>query len=172
MRSAALVATSCALVVPACTLDRGPQTAPVPQPVPVITVAMSEYRFEFPGRVPSGRVVFRMRNVGRRAHSATLLALPDDLPPIDQQLKGTERRYLEPFADVPPRRPGMSRSFAVDLQPGQRYALICYTIDPDEQSHAAKGMSIEFRTPGSRGGQGVGDPVGAATVAPDAVEPR
>ncbi len=144
---AALAATAVAVVAAAACVSEHPR-APLPAPVPVVTVTMTEYSFQLDRAVPSGRVVFRMRNVGRLAHSATLLPLPEDLPPIQVQLQGTERRYLAPFAGVPERPPDTSRSFAVELQPGVRYAMICYTIDPDRQNHASKGMSTEFRTAG------------------------
>lgn len=124
------------------------QGAPLPEPTPVVPVTMSEYRFKLAPSVPSGRVVFRMRNAGRLAHRVTLVPVPEDMAPIDVQLRGAERRFLEPFAGMPERRPGMTSSFAVDLEPGRRYAFVCFTVDRDNRSHAQKGMAAEFRTAG------------------------
>ncbi|MDP9386904.1 MAG: hypothetical protein M3Q48_02985 [Actinomycetota bacterium] len=114
----------------------------------MVPVTMSEYDFALDGGVPSGRVVFRVRNAGRLHHRVTLVALPEDLPPIDVQLRGTERRYVEPFAGMPERAPGTTSSFAVDLAPGVRYAFICFTVDRDNKNHAEKGMATEFRSAG------------------------
>jgi hypothetical protein len=33
----------------------------------------------------------------------------------------------------------------VDLVPGQRYALVCFARDAEDQSHALLGMATEFR---------------------------
>lgn len=111
---------------------------------------MREYRFEYPPAVPSGRVVFRLVNAGRREHQPDLLPLGDDFPPIDEQVRGEQRRVVTPFAGVPPRGPGETGTFAVDLAPGQRYAFVCFAEDPDGRSHALEGMTSEFRTPPSR----------------------
>lgn len=122
----------------------------MPRPTPVVPVKMTEYAFGVASSVPSGRVVFRVRNAGRLPHRVTLVRLPDDMPPIKAQLRGTERRFLEPFAGMPERRPGTTSSFAVDLEPGRRYAFICFTVDRDNKTHAQKGMGGEFRTAGHR----------------------
>jgi hypothetical protein len=43
-------------------------------------------------------------------------------------------------------------AFAVDLEPGERYAFVCFARDPDDdQSHALQGMTSEFRTPAAEG---------------------
>ncbi len=110
---------------------------------------MSEYRFEYQPAVPSGRVVFQVVNVGRVDHKLSLLPLAEDFPPIDAQLHGPERVVMSPFADVPLRPPGATGTFAVDLEPGRRYAFICFLRDPDGQPHALKGMNSEFRASGT-----------------------
>lgn len=122
--------------------------ATLPTGVPVVSVTMSDYRFAYNQKIPSGRVVFRARNVGRVNHEVRLYPLTEDFPPIGEQLQGSQRRILNRFARMTPRRPGGGGTFAVNLAPGQRYALICFVLDPDRQTHAVKGMSSEFRTPG------------------------
>lgn len=106
---------------------------------------MDEYRFEHDLPVPAGRVIFRIRNVGSITHRLAVVPLPEDFPPIQEQLLGTERRFIGPVAGIYERRPGSTGTFAVDLAPGQRYAMICFVVDLDEKSHAVKGMTSEFR---------------------------
>jgi len=112
----------------------------------VVTVVLREYRFKLDKAVPAGRVVFRLRNAGRLEHRPALLPLADDLPPLDQQLRGGQRAAIAPFAGTSTRPPGTTAAFAVDLAPGTRYGLICFIRDQDGVSHAVKGMNLEFRT--------------------------
>jgi hypothetical protein len=105
---------------------------------------MREYSFQNLPGVRAGRVVFRVTNAGTRTHSLVLVGLPDDVPPIDQQLRSEERRAVSTYARIPDRPAGSGDTFAVDLVPG-RYALICFTTDPDGGTHALKGMSSEVR---------------------------
>src|SRR5437763_17145638 len=81
--AALLLAVSC--VAP----GRPPRTLP---PLPsTMDVTMREYRFDHPPQVPAGRVVFRVHNGGSVTHEAVLVALPEDVPPIDQQLRSATR---------------------------------------------------------------------------------
>jgi hypothetical protein len=104
---------------------------------------MREYRFDH-ATVPAGRVVLQVVNRGRLVHRMSLVPLPEELPPIDAQLHGDERRVLSTLAAIADTPPGASGSVAVDLTPG-RYAFICFLTDPDGESHALKGMADEFR---------------------------
>ena len=132
------------VVLGACqTSSSEPALPPGP---PVVEVTMREYGFEYNPEVPSGRVVFRLVNAGRLAHQPDLIPLIEALPPIDQQVRGQERAVVTPFAGVRARQPGQVGTFAVDLEPGQRYAFVCFARDPDDdQSHALQGMTTEFR---------------------------
>ncbi|MDP9387484.1 MAG: cupredoxin domain-containing protein [Actinomycetota bacterium] len=121
--------------------------APLPPDPPVVTVAMSEYRFDF-GSIPEGRVVFEVVNEGQLAHRLSLIPLAEDFPPILEQLRGTERRVVDTLAAVATLAPGQRRSVAVDLAPG-RYAFVCFVSDPDGSSHALKGHAAEFRVAGA-----------------------
>ncbi len=111
----------------------------------VVNVTMREFAFDLDRPVPTGRVVFRVANHGRVAHSLTVIPIPDDLPPLDAQLHGDSRQVTSPFAGIPSQGPGASDSFAVDIQPHQRYGFICLLRDPDGSSHALKGMNLEFK---------------------------
>lgn len=135
----AVVASSCA---PGA--EREPE---LPASPPEVVVTLQEYRFELSRDIPAGRVVFRLRNAGDLPHRPALLPLGDELPPLEQQLRGQERSIVNPFAGTRTRVPGATGSFAVDLLPGARYGLICFVRDEDGTSHALKGMHFEFRTP-------------------------
>ncbi len=141
-----LVAAVMALAATSCD-GTGRPAAALPSPMPEISVTMDEYRFDYDQTIPAGRVLFRTTNAGEAGHQLTLVPLDDDMPPIDEQLRGTERRAVAPVAQVRPRPPGAGGSFVVDLEPGRRYAMICFLRARDGQSHARKGMTAEFRTP-------------------------
>lgn len=141
----AVAAATLAGGVLAVACARSPAT-PLPPPPTIVTVEMLEYGFSYdPPRVP-GRVVFEIHNRGRLPHDLALIPLPPDLPPIDEQLRGTTRRFASLLANVPARPPGSRTVLAVDLGPG-RYGLVCFLLDPDGVQHAHKGMSSEFTIP-------------------------
>ncbi len=119
--------------------------APLPPSPPVVDVTMREYSFEYDQQIPSGRVVFRFVNDGELAHQPDVVPLAEDIPPIDEQLRGETRAVVFPLAGVPTRDPGETGTFAVDLAPGGRYAIICFARNADGTSHALQGMSSEFR---------------------------
>ncbi len=123
--------------------------AALPSGPPVLVVTLDEYRFDYAQPVPAGRVVFRLLNVGTVSHRPVLLPLDEDVPPIQEQLRGDQRRAASPFAQVLSRPPGSTGTFAVDLVAGQRYAWICFARDADGSPHALKGMASEFRAGGS-----------------------
>lgn len=120
---------------------------PAPRPAPVVRVSMLEHRFELDRPVPAGRVVFRFDNAGQAPHNVVMIPLAEDLPPIDVQLRGSQRRVVEPFAGIYDREPGDTGSFAVDLVADQRYAIVCTVTGEDGQPHWMHGMAAEFRTP-------------------------
>ena len=154
------------LMLPGCSsvASRRMADAALPTAPPVVGITMREYGFEYDVGIPAGRVVFVAQNAGRLPHRMVLVPLPDDVPPIDVQLRSTERRFVEPFAGFTDRAPGDAGSFAVDLDPGQRYAMICYVMGPDGQSHARKGMSSEFRTAAQEDGPTAPVPSSASTT--------
>ncbi len=119
--------------------------AALPAPPPEVVVDMYEYQYEFQQSVPAGRVVFRFVNEGNEVHRPVLLPLSEEVPPILEQVRGDVRAALTPFARVPPRQPGETGTFAVDLVAGQRYALICFARTGDGRSHAVLGMASDIR---------------------------
>jgi uncharacterized cupredoxin-like copper-binding protein len=136
---AAVVLTSCS------TGDT--KSAYLPPPVPIVTVNMSEYRFDVSssGTLPAGRVVFRLAAVGEEAHTPFLVALDDGASPIAQYLLETDRPTIKGFANVSQVAPGAIGTFAVDLEPGRRYALVCNFRAPDGHIHAELGETWEAR---------------------------
>ncbi len=120
----------------------------LPPSTPVVEVAMREYRFDYDTAIPSGRVVFRAVNTGSLLHRVVVFPMPDDLPPIDELLRGSGQRIMVPLAGIPPQVPGASGTFALDLTPG-RYAMICTMVSrAGNETHAVKGMASEFRVQG------------------------
>jgi hypothetical protein len=117
--------------------------APLPPSPTSVDVMMTEYRFQHQTEVLPGRAVFRVVNAGTEPHSLVLVELEPDMPPIDEQLRGPNRRGVATYAQVPQRPPGNRDVFAVDMVPG-RYAFICFVRDAAGQPHALKGMSSEF----------------------------
>jgi hypothetical protein len=131
------------LLVTSCQSSSEP-AVPTPR---VVDVAMREFTFEYDVRPTAGRVVFRARNLGRANHELLLVRLPEDHPPIREQLQSDKRRAVRSVGRVPSRAPGATGTFAVDLKPG-RYAIVCFIADADGEQHAAKGMAAEFRVDG------------------------
>ena len=117
--------------------------SPLPASSPVVEVTAREYTLEVKGSLSAGRVVFRTLNAGAETHNPALVALDDDVPPIDSYLRQTDRRPLRAFAGTNPRGPGTSGTFAVDLVAGRRYAFVCLTRTPAGERHAEKGMTWE-----------------------------
>ena len=120
--------------------------APLPEPPSLVTVGMTEYRFDIKPLPARGAISFRVVNSGATDHDLTLIRVPPGVKSLDAQLRGGSRLYVVPIAEVKPRKPGEEGLFAVDL-PAGRYGLICFVRDPDGIQHANKGMSAEFRVP-------------------------
>lgn len=133
-------------VTQACGERAHPATS-LPSPANV-NVTMREFHFAYDPHVPSGRVVFQFRNTGKLTHELSLWPLDHDFPPIQAQLHGQSRRLLTPYARSALVNAGSRGTFAVDLKPGQRYAVICF-VHGREGEHEQLGMASEFRTPGA-----------------------
>lgn len=117
----------------------------LPASPPTVTVTMREYGFDYGRPVPSGRVIFRVRNAGRLPHELLLVVLPPDYPSdLNAQLHSSTRRAVPTRARVPSRMPGAEGFFAVDLGPG-RYGIISFVRGADGVTDALHGMSSEFR---------------------------
>ena len=128
-------------------LAAGCQSSPkasLPSPPPVLRVRMNEYALANAPSIRAGRVVLEAGNVGRLRHRLLLVPLPEDYPPILEQVRGAERRPVDPLAAVPLTAPGQSRQTAVDLAPG-RYGLFCPIVSAEGRSHAVEGMASEVR---------------------------
>lgn len=112
----------------------------------VIDITMRDYHFDYRPPAHAGRVVFQVRNAGHKDHRVGIYLLPKDLPPIDVQLRGSDRKSVEKIADPFPRHPGETQRFAVDLVPGQRYALLSFLrAGKNTKTDAELGMNSEFQ---------------------------
>lgn len=135
----------CSLLLASCQTAPGRSGAALPSGPEVVAIEMSEYRFTYPSDVAAGRVLFRLTNAGREPHSLVMVALADDIPPIEEQVRGAQRIAVQPFVEVAALQPGQGTTFAVDLVSGTRYAFLCFLADADRVSHVRKGMVSEFR---------------------------
>lgn len=139
-----------AVLLASCTPSR-PASAPLPPSPEMLTVEMDEYSFRHVPEVDSGRVVFRLANVGELEHEVTVVRLPEDLPgTLADQLRSPNRRPLPTLRFTTPLLPGEQGAFALDLGPG-RYGLLCSVPTEDGHNHALKGMSSELRVRPRRG---------------------
>lgn len=126
--------------------------AALPPAPPVVTVTMHDDGFDVDRPPPAGRVVFRFVNAGTAPHRVELFPLGDNVPPLEQQLRGVTRHAVVPFARTAEQQPGEVGMFAVDLAAGQRYGLLCPLRGPDGRRYALHGLAEEFRTPAGEGG--------------------
>ncbi len=161
-RRARISLTLLALAVVVSSCQPSPQdTLPLPASPPVIDVTIRDDRIEYGPLIAAGRVVFRVYNGGSTKHQLKMLPLDEDFPPIQIQLRGSERRVVSPFAGVPAIDPGSRSVFAVDVVPDTRYALFCLLPGRDGVPYGAKGVSTEFRSAESLA---AGDESGKSTV--------
>ena len=105
---------------------------------------MREYAFDHPAVAPSGRVVVQVDNAGSLTHQLVMVKLPEELPPLAEQLRSETRQAVDTIANLIDRPAGSRNIIAVDLEPG-RYGLVCFVRADDGLQHHAKGMSSEFR---------------------------
>lgn len=120
-------------------------SAPLPPGPQVVDVAMRDYSYEYDAAALfTGRVTFHVTNVGREPHRLALVSLPADMPPLADQIRGSERRAIDALVDLPTMDPGEKNVFSVGLPPG-RWALISYYVSPDGSNDVSKGMFSEFR---------------------------
>lgn len=137
-----LITSAIAALLGSCT--NSGSGAPLPSAPVVIDVRMSEYQFDYPAVVPSGRVLFRVTNTGNELHNLVMVTLDEDDPPIKAILADEVRQVLTPFAGIRDQLPGAEATFAVDLVEGRRYAMLC-VLAAQERSHAVLGQASEFQ---------------------------
>lgn len=159
MRPLPLVAIAVATSVTTVGCAGQPPRPPLPPAAASIHVTMREYHFDVKRRLPAGRVVFRVQNTGTSEHQLVLLSVPEDFPPIDQQLRSSVRQAVAPVFGLRPRRPGRTGLFAVDLAPG-RYAVLCNLVDKDGTAHSLKGMAVDLEVRA----EAEGGPTGTTTT--------
>ena len=140
--------TLAAAVLGALTLASGAcsaPSAPLPPGPQVVDVTMREYSFDYDAAALfTGRVTFHVTNAGQQPHRLAVVGLPDDMPPLADQIRGSERRVIDAIADLPTMQPGAKNVFSLGLPPG-RWALISFYAGGDGASDATKGMFSEFR---------------------------
>lgn len=140
-RRLALLVLAAGLATAGCTAGAA---APLPPARPHVVVTVFDDHIQL-GSVPDGQVVFDIRNDGTKRHRLSLVLLPDNLPPLDQQLRGAQREVVTTQAAVADIEPGGAGTFATNLAAG-RYGLVDFGADADGASHALQGVNTEFRT--------------------------
>lgn len=143
--AARIAATMLLVLLGGCAKQRAPAGF-LPAGPTVVDVVEHDHGYTLArqGDIPVGRAVFRVSNRSALSHDLSLVALPEDVPPILDQLRSADRRAVATLARLPSRPPGTSDAFAVELAPG-RYALLCFVVDGTGGTHASKGMAVEFR---------------------------
>ena len=131
------------LTLSSCVAGGVPSASDLPLPPSYAEVRLQPYRFEHAPQVPPGRVVFVVRNLDTVVHELVLVALPEDFPSIQEQLRDEERRGVDTLVVMHDRAPGSRGVFATELNPG-RYGFLCFVRDADGVDHAHKGMTSEF----------------------------
>lgn len=140
----------------------GSSEEPLPPEAATVEVRLADDELSLEGRpVPAGRVVFEVRNVGEHDHRLTLAPIGDDRPPMEQDVADETERPIRQLARVPTLKPGETGTFAVDLAPDQRYAMVDYAEAPDGTQYMDLGVVGEFRT----------QPAGRSTSSPGPASP-
>ncbi len=124
----------------------------LPPTSPVVTVTMHEYSFSIAGHPRPGRTVFRFVNAGRETHGPMLVEVGLGAGPVEQEVRKPSPPPFKRLGLVNGRQPGNTGTFAVQLEPNTRYALICRARAADGVPHAQKGMTWEVRTQSSSSG--------------------
>jgi len=115
------------------------------QSPPELRVAMTEFQFQHSHVVSAGHIVIAAENKGKVVHRLIIAPLPNDFPPVAQEMKGGEPRSVLPLAGIPDQSPGETGRVAVDLKAG-RYGLFCLVVEPKTgRSHARMGMASELK---------------------------
>lgn len=134
-----------ALVVGAAGCASGASTLPLPPSAATVQVRLLDDDLVVDRPVPAGRVIFRITNAGRAAHRLALIPLPEDFPPLEEELANEQGRSAPLQARVPDLPPGAVGMFAADLIAGQRYALVDFSRSAEGTVHARLGVAAEFR---------------------------
>lgn len=121
-----------------------PTRAALPPPPQIVELTISDTHYAYNPKIHPGRTVFVCRNLGQVTHTALLIPVGEDFPPVDVQLHGSVRRSVQILAGTGV-KPGARGIFAVDLTAGQRYYLEDLNRGPDLQIYAFKGLASEFR---------------------------
>lgn len=116
----------------------------------LVHVDANEFAFGFnPADITGREVAFEVANVGKQPHQFILEKIPDalDIPAALQSEEDPAGAVH--IGSTPPWDPGKTYNIVLteDLEPG-RYVMLCFmpdTSDPQETSHASKGMYKDFR---------------------------
>jgi len=132
-------------------LEEIPVSVEIPDGVPVVDLALSEYAFTFDETaIPDdGNFAFQASNIGGDEHEVAVVKVPEDLDIEAAVQSDEEPEGVVDIAFAGPLAPGTESGvvFESPLEPG-RYAMVCFITDAEGIPHAANGMWSEFTIPG------------------------
>jgi uncharacterized cupredoxin-like copper-binding protein len=82
-------------------------------------------------------------NMGQEAHEIVVLKLPEGMT-VDQLLADESLFSQVEFIGQISLEPGQLGDMALVNLPAGKYSMVCFFTAPDGQSHAAKGMTLDF----------------------------
>ena len=137
------VLTGTAMALAGCSASRE-VGAPLPPPPQVVHVTVTDHHYDFDADIHAGRTVFVAHNTGRAVHSIQLFPVADDVPPVDEQIHGDRRVEVVHYAAIQVKAGGTA-TFAVDLEPKQRYFMLDFNFKSGTRVWALDGLDAEFR---------------------------
>src|SRR5215217_3206780 len=152
-----LLSLAAVITVAACTAKEAPKaadTAAAPttsattSSAPnVVEINASDYKFDAPDSIPAGLTTFKLNDIGKEMHHATLIKLDsgrtfnDLMAGLKNMKPGTPPPgWVIPAGGPNAAAPNSSSSLTAVLQPGN-YAIVCFIPDAKGVPHVAHGRA-------------------------------
>jgi len=120
-------------------------TGTAPEPIPDITLRLSDYRFDWSKPLTAGRHTIRVETLPGQPHEVTLFklapgkSLKDLIGWVQSGMGGPPP--AAPIGGIAGVAPGIPSTFTIDLQAGD-YAVVCFLEDhKDGKPHFVHGMT-------------------------------
>lgn len=155
-RHTSLLSLALVVAVAGCTAKDASKTADTaatvattaPSATPnVVEINASDYKFDAPDQIPAGLTQFKLNDMGKEMHHATLIRI-DSGKTFNDLMEGMKN--LKPGTPPPgwaipaggpnAAAPGSSSSLLAVLEPGN-YALVCFIPDAKGVPHVQHGMA-------------------------------
>jgi hypothetical protein len=112
----------------------------------VLGIDLTEYAFTAEGAGSTSEfpvLIIHGNNMGKEAHQIVVLKLPEGMT-VDQLLADQSLFSQVEFIGEIDLEPGQLGDMALINLPAGKYTMVCFFTAPDGQSHAAKGMTLDF----------------------------